>query len=139
MISINNPVSSNPNSNLDPNNTHFYSVQNGTIMLSENCRKYQKVMLVYNGIMADIGDEPLVPQLFRQAVKTYVLIPAYETKMTDTIGTNEYNHWALLSNKNEMKHNDPYDGTWIKAERRSKKINNAIRENIKEYTTKMNY
>ncbi len=130
---------SNADNRLDPKNAHFYAIQNGTIMLSENCKRFQKVMLVYNGIMADIGDTPIVPQLFRQAVKTFVLIPALVEKMTDTIGTNEYNHWALLSNKNEAKHNHPYDGTWVKAERRSKQLNNAIRRDIKEYLTKMNY
>jgi hypothetical protein len=122
-----------------PEAVHFYSVQNGTIMLSENCRKYQKVMLVYNGIMADIGDVPVVPQFFRQAVKHFVLVPALEEKMSDTIGTAEYAHWNNLRNSYEGKKDRPYEGSWAKAEYRAKQLNAKDRRDFKEYMSRLNY
>lgn len=122
-----------------PLNVNYYAIQNGTIMLSDSCKSFQKVMIIYNGVMANIGEVPLVPSFFRQAVKDYVTILALETKMTDSIGTNSYNHWANLKAKYENSKNHPYDGTWIKAERRSKTLNNAERRDIKEYLTRFNY
>jgi len=118
-------------SDVRPLGVNFYAIQNGMIMLSESCRKYQRVMLVYNGIMSDIGEAPLVPQFFRQAVKHYVLCPALETKMTDKVATAEYNHWARLKQGYEAKKDHPYDGSWVKAERRAKTLNNAERRDIK--------
>jgi len=123
----------------NPSNLFFYSIQNGTIMMSESCRKFPKVMLVFNGISTDIGDAPIVPQLYRQAVKDYVSVPALEAKMLDKIGTNQYNHWAMMHAKYQNSLNKPYDGSWAKAEHRSKQLNNAVRQNIKEYQTKLNY
>jgi len=136
---VKNRGASTSDSNNRPTGVNYYSIQNGMIMLSESCLNFQKIMLVYNGIMTDIGEAPIVPQFFRQAVKDYVTILALETKMTDTIGTNEYNHWANLKYSYEGKMNHPYDGSWIKAERRSKQMNNAERRDIKTYMSRLNF
>lgn len=48
-----------------PDNLYYSGIQNGVIMLSANCRNFQRVMLVYTGIMTDIGETPVVPQFFR--------------------------------------------------------------------------
>lgn len=122
-----------------PDKVNFYSIQNGMIMLSESCRGYEKVMLVYNGVMTDIGEVPVVPQFFRQAVKDWVSVKALEQKMNDKVATNEYGHWANMLNRTEARLNQPYDGSWAKAEYRSKQLNNAVRSDIKEYFTRLNY
>jgi len=121
------------------NGLYFASIQNGTIMFSQSCRKFQKVMVVYNGIMTDIGEAPIVPQFFRQAVKDFVLVPALETKATDKVGTNEYGHWMGLMNKYQNSKDHPYDGTWIKAERRATVLNTKNRLDMKEYMSRLNY
>ena len=59
--------------------------------------------------------------------------------MLDKIGTNEYNHWAMMHAKYEKMLNRPYEGSWAKAEYRSKQLNNIVRENIKEYQSRLNY
>ena len=96
-------------------------------------------MIVFNGIMSDIGDTPIVPQLFRQAVKDYVTVPALAEKMRDSIGTASYNHWAMMHAKYDGMLNRPYEGSWAKAEHRAKNLNNKVRQDIKEYFTRLNY
>lgn len=117
----------------------FYSIQNGTIMLSEGCRSFQNVMIVYNGIMADIGDVPIVPQFFRQAVKDWVTVKALEIKTSDVVGTNQYSHWANMLNRYENSLNRPYEGSWAKAEQRARQMNKKDRQDLKEYMTRFNY
>lgn len=125
--------------NNNPSNVFFFSIQNGTIMLSESCRNFPKVMIVFNGIMTDIGEAPIVPQLFRQAVKHYVAVPALKEKMKDTIGTASYNHWAMMHADYKAQKDHTYEGSWVKAERRAKGLNNKIRQDIKENLTRLNY
>lgn len=127
------------NFNNNPDNLYFFNVQNGMIMLSETCRKFPKVMLVFNGIMTDIGEAPVVPQFFRQAVKDFVLVPALAEKMRDTIATKEYSHWAMMHANYKQQLNRPYEGSWAKAEHRAKQLNNKVRQDIKEYFTRLNY
>jgi len=43
----------------------------------------------------------------------------------------------LNETKNEM--NKLYDGSWYKAEKRAKRLNNKERSDIKEYMTSLNY
>lgn len=122
-----------------PSNLHFYSIQNGMIMLSENCLNYKRIMLVYNGVSCNIGDVPVVPIFFRQAVKDWVLVKALEIKASDVAGTNMYSHWAGMLNRVDNSLNKPYDGSWAKAEYRSKQLNHKERQDIKEYFLRMNY
>lgn len=122
-----------------PEKLNFFGIQNGQIMLSESCRGFEKVMLVYNGILTDIGEAPVVPQFFRQAVKDYVTVKALEQKSNDMVGTNEYGHWVNMLNRYEARLNQPYDGSWAKAEYRSKQLNNKVRSDVKEYFTRLNY
>lgn len=122
-----------------PDNLYYCGLQSGVIMFSPNCRNYQKAMLVYTGIMADIGETPVVPQFFRQAVKDFVLVPALETKMTETVGTNAYGHWAGLKRSYEAKKDQPYTGSWFTAEKRAKNLNSKERQDYKEYFTRLNY
>jgi hypothetical protein len=131
--------SSRTNGENRPERLYYCGIQNGLIMLSENCRKFDNLYLVYSGIMTDIGEAPVVPQFFRQAVKSWVLVSALQEKMTETIATKEYAHWANLQAKYERDINDPYNGSWVKAERRSKKLNFKERVDIKEYLTRMRY
>ena len=126
-------------SNRGPEDLYYAGMQNGLITLSPNSKRFQKIFLVYNGVMTDIGEVPFVPQFFRQAVKTWVLVPALEAKMTETLNTAEYGHWANLHAKYERKKDDPFTGDWVKAERRAKKLNFKERQDIKEYLTRMRY
>lgn len=122
-----------------PNNLFYYGMQNGLLMLSESCSSYSKIRLVYNGISTDIGEAPIIPQYFRQAVKDWVTVKALEIKLADVVGTNEYSHWAGMLNRYDNSLSHPYEGSWVKAERRAKTLNTKERKDIKEYMSRFNY
>jgi len=122
-----------------PNNLFYYGMQNGIIMLSENCCQYQKVMLVYNGILADIGDVPLIPQFFRQAVIDWTSLAALKVKRTQSVGTQHHSHWTTMIRETDVSLNKPFEGSWAKAELRAKKLDRKSRNDIKEYMTSLNY
>ena len=121
------------------NQLYYFSIQNGLLMLSESCRRFPKIMLEFNGVMTDIGDQPVIPQFFRQAVKDWVIVKALGEKMTETIGTIDYNHWAGMYNRYNESLNRPYEGSWAKAEYRAKQLNAKDRRDYKEYFTRLNH
>lgn len=122
-----------------PDNVYFYNIQGGLIMLSPNCSNFQKVMLVYSGVSTDISDEPIVPIYLRQAVKEWTSVEALTVRLTETIGSPEYNQVLSLFNIHERKLNDPYEGDWIKAERRVNTMDFKERQDTKEYLSRLNH
>jgi hypothetical protein len=122
-----------------PANVYYYGVHNGVINLSSNCRSFKNLFIVANGIATEIGDTPLVPNFLRQAVKSYVSVKALKVKVSDSVGTNLFGHWSaqLANEKNEME--NMVNGTWIKAERRTKSFDSKHREDLNEYFAKLNY
>lgn len=123
----------------NPNGVYFFGIQNGIIMLSSSCKVFDHITVVYNGVHTDIGEVPVVPTFLRQAVKLRVTVEALKVKLVDAIGTPEYTQWnnVLQLHKNDLE--DPYDGEWIKAERRAKTLDAKQREDIKMYFQRMNY
>lgn len=118
---------------------YFYGLQNGLIMLSPSCRAFKNIFIYFNGTGCDIGDAPVIPEHLRQAVKDWVLVKALPNKMSDSIGTNAYNHWAFMFNSTKADLMKPFEGTWAKAEQRVKHLNKNHRQALKEYAAKMNY
>ncbi|MFN5416288.1 MAG: hypothetical protein ACK5B9_04465 [Flavobacteriia bacterium] len=124
-------------SQIVPNNVFFYGIQQGIINLSPNCKQFQKVMLVYNGIQSDIANSPIVPLYLRQAVKDFVTVKGLETRIAQE--TVNLQRWNLLLARYDNSLNHPYDGSWVKAERRVKTLDNKHRQDMKEYLSRMNY
>lgn len=122
-----------------PTNVFFYGIQNGVIMFSPNCTGFQRVKVIYNGIHTDIGEAPVVPNYLRQAVKTKVVVDGLQSRLASLIGSPEYNQVLSLYNLHEAKLNHPYDGEWVKAERRVKTLDRKQKQDIKEYFQAMNY
>tara|TARA_R110000772_G_scaffold1095_2_gene3864 strand:- start:4272 stop:5033 length:762 start_codon:yes stop_codon:yes gene_type:complete len=118
---------------------HTVSMQNGILHFSANCLAFDKIRLIYNGVMCNIGETPTVPTFFRQAVKDYVSEKGLEVKCAATVGTNEYNHWYRMLEKTTAEKNNPYEGSWVKAERRSKHMDLKEREDLSIYLQKLNY
>lgn len=122
-----------------PDHLHYFGVQNGLIMLSPSCSSFDKVLLVYNGVSTDIKEVPVVPNYLRQAVKGWVAVEAISVIMASKIGTQEYTHWFSLHNLHDGKLNHPYEGDWVKAERRVSALDNKHRQDMKEYFSRLNY
>ena len=128
-----------PGMHANRSDIHFYNIVDGTIMLSPSCRNFQNLMIVANAVSCEIGDAPIIPGEFRQAVKEWIIIQALPHKMRESVGTADYGHWASMLQKTDVKLNDPYEGSWIKAERRAKKLDDKYRDDLKEYLSKLNY
>lgn len=120
-----------------PNHVYYYGIQQGIINLSPNCSNFQKVMLVYNGVHTDIGDVPVVPTYLRQAVKDYITVKALEIRIAEE--QVNLQRWNILLARYDNSLNHPYEGSWVKAERRVKTLDNKHRQDMKEYLSRMNY
>lgn len=118
---------------------YYFGIQNGIIMLSESCSKYENIMVFYNGIGGEIDSTPVIPQFFRQAVKDYVTLNALDAIIADSTEPAMMNKWTFLRSTVDNRMNKPYDGTWAKAEQRAKHTDKKIRQDYKEYMAKMNY
>lgn len=118
---------------------YYFGMQNGLIMLSESCRKYEKIMIFYNGIGGEAGDLPVIPVHLRQAVKDYVTLNALDAIIADSTEPAMMNKWTFLRTTVDTRLNKPYDGTWAKAEQRVKHTDKKVRQDYKEYLAKMNY
>ena len=55
------------------NSLYFYNVQNGIIMLSDFCKPYKYLRIVYNGTPSDIDKTKMIPPFARNAVVAYVV------------------------------------------------------------------
>lgn len=123
-----------------PNGLHFYSVQNGMIMLSSNCSSYDKLFIQYSGTGVEIGEVPYIPMFIRQAVKDYVTVEALIVRMGNSPAA-ELNRWSSLLSRYENSLDMPEmrEGSWGKACRRLRKLDFKERNDIKERMQKMYY
>lgn len=51
---------------------YFYNVQNGMIMLSDYCKPWKYLRIVYNGTPSDIDKTKMIPPFIRNAIVGYV-------------------------------------------------------------------
>jgi len=116
----------------------YYNVQGGVIMLSASCKRFENIAIVFNGTGADIGDVPFIPQLFREAIKMWVLDSALKVKMAMAVGA-DFNKWQTLWSINNNLLRKPYTGIWEEAQVRAKSIDSKQREDLKEYLGRLNY
>lgn len=116
-------------------NNYYYNIHNGVIMLSEPCLSYQKLAVVLNGTGCAIGDLPIIPLFFRQAVKDYVCEVALRNRLIEE--PNLSGLWKIYDknlNKNETF--GFYTGSWYLAKRRITAMNDHERESLREYLSK---
>ena len=121
-----------------PNGLHFYGVQNGQIMLSSNCKAYDKVFIQYYGIGEDINEAPIVPTFLRQAVKDYTIIKALQVKVAK-VPASEFQRWMMILGIHKESKGGDYSGTWFEAQRRVRRLDDKERNDIKENMQKMYY
>lgn len=112
---------------IPPTNLYYANIQNGTIMFSSNCADFDNIRLVYNGVgTEDIGDEPVIPRIIREAVIDFVLESIFRAKYAKDRTFRA--QWSDAYNK----YHNPVDGSKIRAERRVKKLGSWKREGLKE-------
>lgn len=124
-----------PHKSLGNENNFYYNVHNGVIMVSPACRSYQKIGLMINGTGCSVGDMPVIPLFFRQAVKDYLCEVALRNMMVDD--NTKGSLWKVYDfNLNKNEQYGFYKGSWYNAKRRVADMDDRERESLKEYLAK---
>jgi len=108
-------------------NAHYANIVNGLIMLSSNAAGFDKIRLVFNGMSGAIGDEPVIPRFFRQAVMGFVVEAFWRFMKPRDKSARLF--WADA----DRKLNDPRQGTWRQAKMRITSMDQWKKQSLKEY------
>lgn len=108
---------------------HFYNVNNGIIMLSDNCANYPYVRLVFNGTASDIDSLKMIPPFCRKGITSYCVERAFfYLKLREP----KYRQ-AWVDSKQTIAED------WRDAVYRLKRLSKLERSNLYEYLSKMQY
>jgi hypothetical protein len=125
--------------NVNEPNIFYADMYNGMIVLSSNCRIYQNLFVVYNGVGCEVGAVPVVPLFLREVTKLWVSDKAFEIRQAQSIGTSEFSQWRAMKSDNYVKLKGGNYSEWDKAELRVKSMGTKARRDFKEYLTRMGY
>jgi hypothetical protein len=116
-------------------NTFYYNIHNGIIMLSPACRSFERIAIRLNGTGCAVGDAPVIPLFFRQAVKDYLCEVTLRNRMVDDPSVT--GAWKIYDrNLNKNENFGFYTGSWYKAKKRISSMNDHERESLREYLAK---
>jgi len=62
-------------------NVFYANEQNGVIMLSSNLNAYSKLKIIGNGAGGIIGDDPVIPRVFRNVIWKWAALRFFRTEM----------------------------------------------------------
>lgn len=114
---------------------YFYGVQNGVVILSQACHRFQNILISYNGMGADIGEEPFIPRYFRDGIVDYVCVEALLIRMSSAMDNSEFNRWSAILNikKLDKEGRYPGGGSWDKCIVRASSMDSGARSDLKQY------
>ena len=114
---------------------YYYNTMGDRIMLSDACRAYQKLFVVYNGLGCDFGSTPTIPHFLREAVKCWVAVVALEIRNAQDRGA-----WsAVLATQQNRLHGDSRNpGAWMRAKRRVQSSDEKEMRDLSKYLTGLN-
>jgi len=111
------------------------NIQNGILMFSSGCGGYQNVRIVANGTAGAIGDAPIIPRYFREAIIDYVCEQYFRVQMAK-----DPRIFAPMQQMYELRLNgkrgNGTDGSWCTAENRVKTMDSWERDELIEYMSK---
>lgn len=125
--------------NKDPHHLYYCGMANGVIHLSPSCSKFNHITVFANGLVADIGDSPVVPSFFRQAVIDYGVVNIITARIAGAKENDMISKWQFTYNHHKERLDKEYDGSWAKAEYRVKNMDRKAREDYKVYFERLNY
>ena len=111
---------------------YYYNVINGLIMLSKECKGYEFVRIIYNGMGVENGDLPVIPRFFERAVVDYV-----EEKFYNAMKARDPRTYRPLWTDAYQKLNDFANGSWNKARKRIKAMDSKEKASMEEYISSM--
>jgi len=107
---------------------YYANMQNGTLMLSSGCKSFSKIRLVCNGMGAEVGEIPIIPRFFEQAIKDWVKEKWYEAMM----GRDPRTYKLLYQDARDVRTN-LRTGSWKNARIRVSSMDSWVKEDINEY------
>jgi hypothetical protein len=111
---------------------YYANVQNGVLMFSSDCRNFNKVRLVINGMGTAIGDVPIIPRFFERALNDYI-----EERFYNAMKAREPRKYrGLWSDSYEKLYNER-NGSWRKARVRISQMDTWEKESLEEYISSM--
>jgi len=113
---------------------YYANIQNGLIMFSSNCASYSNYRIVYNGLGGEIGDEPIIPRMLRDAVIDFVTERAMRAMMAKEPRT----YRILWADAHERLYNRQ-TGTYWEAMRRVATLDTWMKERYNEYSNRGNW
>jgi hypothetical protein len=111
---------------------YYYNVINGLIMFSKECKGYEFVRIIYNGMGVENGDLPVIPRFFERAVVDYV-----EEKFYNAMKARDPRTYRPLWTDAYQKLNDFANGSWNKARKRIKSMDSKEKASMEEYISSM--
>jgi hypothetical protein len=111
---------------------YYYNVMNGLLMLSETCKGYANIRVVYNGMGVENGDMPVIPRFFERAVVDYV-----EERFYNAMKSRDPRTFRSLWSDSFSRLNDLRNGSWNKAKKRIKAMDSQEKESMEEYISSM--
>ena len=111
----------------------YASIENGNLTFSSGCASYSFIHLVYNGTLTPIGDTPMVPQFFRQAVKLWASLEFYRR-----MRKRDKNYYSSIFTSTYNELYKPFTGVWHTAMKRINSMDTKVINDLKEYLSKMN-
>lgn len=112
----------------EPGIKYYFNVQDGKIMFSSSCRGFKKVRIIVNGMGAEIGEIPVIPRFFEEAIKDWCKEKFYEGMMA-----RDPRMYRILYETARNQRLDRVNGSWKEARLRVTRMDSAIKEDLNEY------
>ena len=124
------------NNGSNVNNTLFYNVQNGNLMLSASCRGAgNKVHLHYNSTGCEVGEAPIIPSFYKSAIEDFATEAALRFRMANE-PENAKTFMAMQQMYERRLDKDGFNGSWHKAVSKAKNMSTAEASDLKIYLGK---
>lgn len=112
---------------------YFFNTINGDIHLSQSCSDYDKLRVVFNGLITALGETPTIPVIFREAVKQWVIVNCLKV-----LRVRDRKQWGAIYQEEYQTLLTPYDGSWDKAKYRAQCLGTKKLRDFKEYLSSIN-
>lgn len=118
------------------NNTLFYNIQNGAIMLSASCLAAgTKVHVNYNSSGCDVYDAPIIPRFFKSAIEDYTTEAVLRFRMVNEPSSAKL--WMATQQLYDRRlDKNGFNGSWHTAVLRAKRMSDSERTDLAVYLGK---
>ncbi|MGB0975820.1 MAG: hypothetical protein ACPGSG_02490 [Prolixibacteraceae bacterium] len=111
---------------------YYYNIFEGVLMLSQECKGYPYIRLVFNSMGVENGNMPIIPRFFERAVVDYVKVKFYEA-----MKARDPRMYRPLWSDAKQDLENLTTGSWNKARKRIKSMDSREKASMEEYISSM--